>query len=266
MARGQRNKSRRPRKSSAKRRAPQKGKTTSQPSGTVSGQRPLRRRVLHVIGLILALLILIPVLIITTYRFLDPPYSSLMARKAFAGKSVQSTWIPIARISPYLIKAIVLSEDARFCSHWGVDWNSIKEAVETARKRGGEPRGASTIPMQTAKNLFLWQSRSYVRKAIEIPLTYVMSAIWPKRRMLEIYLNIAEWAPGVFGAEAAARHHFKKGAIEISRREAAQMAAALPNPYKRNAGRPGPKTRRLADKIERRMTRERAQLDCIQDK
>lgn len=266
MVRGQRSKGRPPRKSSAKSRATGKGTKARQSSVSAGGRWFLRRRFWQIAGLILAIAILIPVLIITAYRFIDPPYSSLMARNALAGRSVQNTWIPIARISPYVIKVIVLSEDARFCSHWGVDWNSIQEAVEKARKRGEGPRGASTIPMQTAKNLFLWQSRSYVRKAIEIPLAYVMSAIWPKRRMLEIYLNIAEWAPGVFGAEAAAHHHFKKGAIEITRREAAQMAAALPNPYKRNAGRPGPKTRRLADKIERRMTRERAQLDCIQDK
>lgn len=264
MARGQRSKSGRSRKSSAKSRTAGQGKKTRRSPESAIRRWFFHRRLWQAVGLILATVILVPVLIITAYRFIDPPYSSLMARNALAGRNVQNTWIPLERMSPYLIKAIVLSEDAKFCSHWGVDWTAINESIEKARKSGVGPRGASTIPMQTAKNLFLWQSRSYIRKVIEIPLAYAMSGIWPKRRMLEIYLNIAEWAPGVFGAEAAAHHHFKKGAIELRRREAAQMAAALPNPFKRNAGRPGPKTRRLADKIERRMRRETVQLDCIQ--
>lgn len=254
MARGQRSKSR-------KKKAPAKAAKT-RVSGALAG---LRDRIVRVLAIAIVVILAFPLLLILIYRFIDPPFSFHMLRMDLAGKIVRNDWVPLERISPHLIKAVVLSEDARFCSHWGVDWKSMEKAIEKAEKRGGGPRGASTIPMQTAKNLFLWQTRSYVRKAIEIPLAYIMSGFWPKRRMLEIYLNIAEWAPGIFGAEAASRYHFGKGAIEIDQRQAAQMAAALPNPYKRNAGKPGPKTRRLVRKIERRMVREKAELDCIHD-
>jgi monofunctional biosynthetic peptidoglycan transglycosylase len=145
-----------------------------------------------------------------------------------------------------------------------VDWGAVEEAIDDAEERGDfAPRGASTIPMQTARNLFLWQARSYVRKAIEVPLAYAMNALWPKRRMIEVYLNIAEWGPGVFGAEAAARFHFKRSAARVTGRQAAQMAAALPNPHVRNAGRPGPRTRRLVRHIERRMARETVRSGCV---
>ena len=129
---------------------------------------------------------------------------------------------------------------------------------------GGAPRGASTIPMQTAKNLFLWPGRSYIRKALEIPLAYAVRFGWGRRRLLEIYLNFAEWAPGVFGAEAAARHHFKRTAARLTPRQAALLAATLPNPYLRRAGRPGPRTRRLATVIEDRKMKDSSRfLRCI---
>jgi monofunctional biosynthetic peptidoglycan transglycosylase len=117
--------------------------------------------------------------------------------------------------------------------------------------------------MQTAKNLFLWSERSYLRKAIEIPLAYLTSLFWSKPRMMEIYLNIVEWGPGVFGAEAASRHHFGKSASRLTRREAALLAAALPNPHVRKAGRPGPRTQRLAQTIERRMPNARSRAACV---
>lgn len=203
---------------------------------------------------------------ILLYRFMNPPYSSLMVANALAGRTLKHRWVPLEKISPYLVSAVVTSEDARFCRHWGVDWSEMEDALERAEKTGQGPRGASTIPMQTVKNLFLWQSRSYIRKGIEIPLAYVASALWPKRRMLEIYLNIAEWGPGVFGAQAAARYHFHASAANLTRRQAAQMAAALPNPHVRNAGRPGPKTRALARRMENLLARGGAPLDCIYPK
>ena len=201
--------------------------------------------------------------VILLYRFVNPPTSSLMVANALAGRTLKHRWVPLEKISPYLISAVITSEDARFCRHRGVDWGEMSDALERAEKTGRSPRGASTIPMQTIKNLFLWQSRSYIRKGIEIPLAYVASALWPKRRMLEIYLNIAEWGPGVFGAQAAARYHFHASASKLTRRQAAQMAAALPNPWVRNAGRPGPKTRALARRMEKRLARGGAPLDCI---
>ncbi len=207
------------------------------------------------VGVVLAVVLL--------FRFINPPTSSLMTANALSGRTVQHEWVSLENISPHLVRAVVTSEDARFCRHWGVDWGELEDAMERAEKRGGGPRGASTIPMQTAKNLFLWQRRSYLRKAIEIPLAYVMSALWPKRRMLEIYLNIAEWAPGVFGIQAAARHHFNIAAAGLDPRQSAQLAAALPNPHVRNAGKPGPKTRALARRMETRVKRAPAPLDCI---
>lgn len=222
-----------------------------------------RQAILKFLGKLFAATLVAVFAILLLYRFVNPPYSSLMVANALAGRTLKHRWVPLDKISPYLVSAVVTSEDARFCNHRGVDWGEVENALERAEKTGRGPRGASTIPMQTIKNLFLWQNRSYLRKVIEIPLAYVASALWPKRRMLEIYLNIAEWGPGVFGAQAAARHHFRASASKITRRQAAQMAAALPNPWVRNAGRPGPKTRALARRMEKRLLRGGAPLDCI---
>jgi monofunctional biosynthetic peptidoglycan transglycosylase len=222
-----------------------------------------RQSILKVISKSLAAAIVAVFAILLLYRFVNPPYSSLMVANALSGRTLKHRWVPLEKISPYLVSAVVTSEDAKFCRHRGVDWGELEDALERAEKTGRGPRGASTIPMQTIKNLFLWQSRSYIRKGIEIPLAYAASAIWPKRRMLEIYLNIAEWGPGVFGAQAAARHHFHASASRLTRRQATQMAAALPNPHVRNAGRPGPKTRALARRMEKRLERGGAPLDCI---
>ncbi len=204
------------------------------------------------------------ILVILLYRFVDPPISALMVGRAFAGQSIEQRWIPLESISPNLTLAVIASEDAQFCNHWGVDWKEIDAAIEKAEEDGGQIRGASTIPMQTAKNLFLWPGRSWLRKSIEIPLAYTMSTLWPKRRMLEIYLNIAEWGPGVFGAEAAARRHFGKSAATLTRREAALLAAALPNPHVRRAGRAGPGTRRVAARVERLMARILPYATCVE--
>jgi monofunctional biosynthetic peptidoglycan transglycosylase len=130
----------------------------------------------------------------------------------------------------------------------------------------GNARGGSTITMQVVKNLFLWPSRSYLRKALEIPLAYLVEAAWPKRRVLEIYLNIAEWGPGVFGAEAAARYHFRKPALLLSPREAALLAVSLPNPFEREAGAPGPGTMRLADSLLLRMRAAQGNAGCVRIK
>lgn len=219
-----------------------------------------RRYLLAAIAIALA----IPLMLILLFRFVDPPRSMTMAARKLQGHTIHYRWAPLERISPILVKTVVTSEDDRFCEHWGVDWTAVGEAIEEAEERGDyAPRGASTIPMQTVKNLFLWEDRSYLRKAIEIPLTYALNLLWPKRRIIEVYLNIAEWAPGVFGIEAAARHHFRRGAGRLTAAQAAQLAAALPNPHVRNAGRPGPRTLRLARHIAGRARRENTPLGCI---
>jgi monofunctional biosynthetic peptidoglycan transglycosylase len=159
-----------------------------------------------------------------------------------------------------LVRAVIASEDARFCLHRGIDFGELKAAIEDARQ--GNPRGASTITMQVVKNVFLWPSRSYVRKALELPLALLLDFAWPKRRIMEVYLNIAEWGPGIYGAEAAARHYFGKPARLIDQGEAARMAVTLPNPVERDAGEPSAGVERLAGRIETRMRRAVA-VGCV---
>lgn len=206
----------------------------------------------------------IPVLLTVVYAFVAPPVSTLMLLRKIEGQPINYTWVPIEKMSPHLVTAVVTSEDARICSHNGVDWGELGGILEKARKTNSAPaRGGSTIPMQTVKNLFLWPSRSYIRKAIEIPLAYWADLIWSKRRMVEIYINIAEWAPGVYGAEAAARHHFGTSASNINRRQAVRMAASLPNPFVRHAGRAGPKVRKMARRLTRKLKPTKPYLGCL---
>lgn len=189
--------------------------------------------------------------LIVAYRFVNPPVSTRMLYEGLFGAGVRQTWVPLERISPQLVRAVLVAEDGRFCHHYGIDFAAIGDAIENAED--GMPRGASTISMQVTKNLFLWQSKSFIRKAVELPLTLFMELLWPKSRILEVYLNIAEWGPGVFGAEAAAHHHFNHPAAGLSEREAAQLAAALPNPIRRDAGDPGPRLQRKAAIIQNRV-------------
>lgn len=193
------------------------------------------------------------ILMALVLRFFNPPFSAEMLRAKFHGTPIQHQWVPIEQISPNLIKAVIMAEDARFCLHRGVDWRQMKQAWQEVLDGASTPRGASTITMQTVKNLFLWSDRSYVRKAIEMPFSFLVDFVWPKRRQMEIYLNIVEWGPGVYGAGAASRFHFKTSAARLNSRQAAQLAASLPNPIMRRAGRPGPLTRRISAIIHKRM-------------
>lgn len=201
------------------------------------------------------------VVLILLFRFVDPPGSMLMLTKLLTGNSVTRTWVPLENISPNLVRAVIVSEDGRFCEHSGVDTVAIRDAIE--RASGGIPRGASTISMQLTKNLFLWNAKSYIRKIIEVPLTLLMELVWPKWRILEIYLNVAEWGPGVFGAEAAARHHFNKPASRLNEREAALLAAVLPNPVVRDAGSPNTLTSRKARVVQSRVKAYGAIASCV---
>jgi monofunctional biosynthetic peptidoglycan transglycosylase len=187
-----------------------------------------------------------------------PPVSTLMLSRWLSGQAAARSYVPLSAISRQLPAAVVASEDARFCQHGGVDWSALHEVISD---EDGPSRGASTIPMQVAKNLFLWPSRSYVRKALEIPLALVLDVIWSKRRMIEIYLNIAEWGEGTFGAEAAARRHFGKSARELTRHEAALLAASLPNPLVRNPGRASVRLRALAGRVQARM--DATPVECL---
>ncbi len=199
--------------------------------------------------------------LILLYRVVNPPASSLMLVQALTGTEVQQQWVSLDEISPSLVRAVIVSEDWTFCEHYGIDIKAIEQAIE--KSGNGIPRGASTISMQTTKNLFLWNARSYVRKVVELPLTLMIELIWPKSRILEIYLNVAEWGPGIFGAEAAAQYHFNKPAARLDSREAAQLAASLPNPIIREAGDPGPRTARKASVIQSRMRNAGAAAECV---
>lgn len=206
----------------------------------------------------------LPILLTLQYAVLPPPVSSLMILRSLAGAGIDYRWMPLKSISPELAKAVIASEDSRFCQHAGIDWEALQEAVEEAFDGGEQPlRGASTIAMQTAKNLFLWEGRSIVRKAFEAPLALWIDAVWPKRRVIEVYLNIVEWAPGTYGAEAAAWRHFGKSASALTQREAALLAAVLPNPIKRSASKPSRGVRRRASVVEQRMTSLGPLLGCF---
>ena len=220
--------------------------------------RPWKKLVL------LALFLLaLPYLVILLYA-VEPirPISTLMLRDLVLLKGYDRQWVEFDDIAPVLVQSVMMSEDGQFCSHRGVDWGEMKAVVQDALD-GEATRGASTIPMQTAKNLFLWNSRSFVRKAMEMPLAIAADFVWSKRRLMEIYLNIAEWGPGIYGIEAAAQHHFNVPAAKLSRRQAALLAASLPNPYERNAGKPGRGLQRLAGVIEKRARRSGGYITCL---
>ena len=213
---------------------------------------------------LVAFLVAWPLVLTLAYTIVPPPVSNVMLLRALHGAPITRQWVSLDDISPHLARAVITSEDARFCEHWGVDWREFKGVIDDALdKDEGPVRGASTIPMQTAKNLFLWDGRFAIRKVIELPEALFMDLVWSKRRMIEIYLNIVEWAPGIYGAEAAAQHHFKKSAKSLTRKEAALLAAVLPNPIKRKAGKPSKGVRSIANRILLRMNGMGPYLTCL---
>jgi monofunctional biosynthetic peptidoglycan transglycosylase len=199
---------------------------------------------------------------IVLFRFVNPPITVNMLAEKLRGETLKRKWVPLEDISPNLRLAVVASEDGNFCQHWGVDWGAVREAIEQAKSWKGV-RGASTIPMQVARNLYLWEQRNYLRKVLEVPLAYAMTAVWPKQRMLEVYLNIAQWGPGVFGAEAASRRYFRKPASRLTRRQAALLAASLPNPVARNPARPSRKLRLISNAVQRRLPYMARRSGCV---
>jgi len=202
-------------------------------------------RLIRTLLLIALVGLLLPYLVTPFYRT-GHPVSTLMMWRQLTGAPMSRSWIDFGGISPYLPRSVVAAEDAKFCSHHGIDWDALREVVDDAED-GEVTRGGSTITQQVAKNLFLWPGRSFVRKALELPLALWIDAVLPKQRILEIYLNIAELGPsGQFGAEAGAQFAFGHSAASLSPREAAGLAAILPNPHRRSARTPGPGVRRLA--------------------
>ncbi|WP_417817992.1 monofunctional biosynthetic peptidoglycan transglycosylase [Tritonibacter scottomollicae] len=181
---------------------------------------------------------------ILLYSVVNPPLTHTIWTEKRRLGHVEREWVPIEDIAPALARSVVAAEDARFCEHWGFDVNAIRNALEA-----GANRGASTITQQVVKNVFLWQGRSWVRKALETFMTPVVEATWSKRRIVEVYLNVAEMGNGVFGADAAAQHYFGIGADALSPQQAALIAALLPNPKERSAAQPGNFMRKRARQI-----------------
>jgi len=223
---------------------------------------PSLRRIAVGVATVVIVLVAAPYAIAPFYRFVDPVSTPMLWRWA-TGARVERIWVPLDRISPALPLAVIGAEDGSFCRNRGIDLGAMREALEQYDDTGRE-RGASTITQQTAKNLFFWQGRSIIRKVLEIPLAVWLYLVLPKRRVLEIYLNIAQWGPdGEFGAEAGARWAFGKPARDLTAPEAAQLAAILPNPVLRSARAPSPLVRRLAGLYERRAAAHSAFDACI---
>lgn len=200
------------------------------------GLRWLARGVLGVALVFLALIVL--------FSVLRPPTTPYIVAEAWRHGGVERTWVPFEDIAPVMARAVVAAEDANFCLHWGFDMSAIRTALEA-----GAGRGASTLSQQTVKNVFLWHGRSWPRKALEALITPLVELTWTKRRILEVYLNVAEFDTGVFGVEAAARHYFGVSAADLSPMQAARLAAILPDPKGRSASQPSAFVQRRASGI-----------------
>jgi monofunctional biosynthetic peptidoglycan transglycosylase len=210
------------------------------------------RRIGRWILRLLALFVGLSVVMTAVYQTLPVPVTWLMLVRVVQGHGIHKDWAPIGDISPLLVRAVIAAEDTRFCEHDGFDWVEIRKAIDEWR-RGGDLRGASTISNQVARNVFLWPSRDLFRKGLEAWFTLLIEAFWDKERIVEVYLNVAEWAPGIYGAEAAARHHFGKPAAELGKREASLLAAVLPSPLRWSPAQPGDQTANYAARIRTRM-------------
>ena len=210
---------------------------------------------------ILAVLVAIPLVLTPVYLFAQPVSVPMLSR-LLTGQTVTREWRDIEDVSDRLKASVILSEDGQFCRHWGVDVSALRIEVDNYLA-GRETRGASTLTMQVARNLFLWNQQSAIRKALEVPLALYIDLILPKRRIMEIYLNIAEWGPGIYGIEAAAQHHFSRSAADLTARQAALLAVTLPNPAGRNPARPSAGLKRLASIIERRAAKAGGYVGCL---
>jgi monofunctional glycosyltransferase len=229
-----------------------KGKLRGGRRSTLPSPGPALRRLIIVCAIVALALLLAPYVIAPFYRVIDPISTPMLWRWA-TGQRVHRIVVPLSRVARSLPLTAILAEDAGFCRNYGIDLSAIREALQQSDDDVSDSRGASTITQQVAKNLFLWPGHSVVRKVLEIPLAIWLTLVLPKRRIMEIYLNIAEWGPnGEFGAEAGARWAFGVSARDLSAIQAAELTAMLPNPVERSARNPGPLVRELAALYVRR--------------
>lgn len=248
------------------------GKAASQAAvGSPVKKQGIFRRVLRLkpvkwVLRVLIILCLLPFLLTLIYKIeATRPISTLMLGGYASLNKVERKWVSIDDVAPVLINSVMMSEDGQFCAHNGVDWAALNQVIDDALE-GEKTRGASTLTMQTAKNLFLWNSRSYIRKGIEVPLALYLDAVLAKRRIMEIYLNIAEWGKGIYGIEAASKHYFGRSAKKLSRNQAALLAVTLPNPKVRNPNKPTKSLRRVANVVQKRAQKAGAYVKCINSK
>ena len=233
--------------------------------------KPLRRRggALGFIGRLLLFVILLAIVVppasVLIYKVIPPPITILMIQRQIEGHGMDYRWRSLGQMSPDLPEAAVASEDARFCSHHGFDFKAIQAAMKQDKTHPDRIRGGSTISQQTAKNAFLWPGRDYVRKGVEAWYTVLIEAIWGKRRIMEVYLNVVEFGPGIYGAEAASEHFFHKHASELSAAEAARLIAVLPKPLGWDVSDPTRYLRTRDRKVDRAMgaVRGRGLADCV---
>ena len=224
------------------------------------GWRGLVRKAIRYGLMIAAVPVVLMVLYIPSFVH---PISTLMLKDLVTLQGYDRQWVSIDDIAPVLIHSVMMSEDGQYCSHAGVDWSALNQVIDDAMDGEGS-RGASTIPMQTVKNLYLWSSRSMIRKAVELPYALVADLVWTKRRLMEIYLNIAEWGPGIYGIEAAAQHHFGVPAKRLSARQASLLAVSLPNPILRKPAKPSRGLNRLALVNQRRASQAGGYVECVE--
>ena len=220
-----------------------------------------RARWRSILGWVLFVLLVGPGLVILVYRFLPPPITPLMLIRAMEGEEIDYRWTALENMSPHLARAVIASEDTRFCVHWGIDLKEVRNTLEEWRD-GERLRGASTISMQTVKNVMLWPQRHIMRKLVEAWLTPQLELFWSKARILEVYLNVVEMGPGIYGAEAAAQRYFGKPAATLTVREAALLAAVLPNPRRLSPAQPTPYLVEQTAVIRERMNQLGPLLDC----
>jgi monofunctional biosynthetic peptidoglycan transglycosylase len=221
-------------------------------------RRPWLRRALWVFLALVAA----PHVLLLLYRLVPPLVTPLMLTRLVAGDGLTRDWVRLDEISPALVSAVIAAEDGRFCTHHGVDWTEMRSALRDYQA-DERARGASTITMQAVKNVVLWPGRDVIRKAIEVYLAHYVELIWPKHRIVEVYLNVAEWGPGVYGAEAAAQRYFRKPARRLTAREAALLAAVLPSPRRSRPDHPSPYTSDRAGAIQRRAAQLGPLLACV---
>jgi monofunctional biosynthetic peptidoglycan transglycosylase len=233
-------------------------------SSRTKSKSPVGRLLRGFLLLVLVFIVIGPVITVAIYRFVPPPMTWLMVQRMIEGRGFDRDWVPIDRMSPTLVRAVIAGEDANFCQHHGFDFNAIKKAL-AHNEEGGRMRGGSTISQQTAKNVFLWPQRNWVRKGLETYFTVLIEAGWGKRRIMEVYLNSIEWGPGLYGAEAAAQRNFRTSAAKLTPPQAARLAAIVPKPLSWKAASPGPYVARRSNSINRNagIVRQRGMADCV---